>query len=377
MLVEFTLKGLSVERLLNEAGRRGVTLRAVRRRGRSLFARCGRKEFETLRALAEEKGFELRALGPVGALRWARWAKGRPGLLIGAALCFALAVYASGFLWRIEVVNAGPYEGEIRSFLREKGAAPLARRSAVSPGELQEGLTWYLPQVKWVRVQWRGMALRVSVDEGVPPPEAEAAGAPGDVVAFRDGIVSRIVTYAGTPLVKPGDFVRTGQTLIVGKEKSGNGEETPVKARGSVTARAWETALARIPTTEEGSIPTGRRAERRVIATPFFAWSAREAPLFLTADRERTETPLGGAWVPAALIRETYGEVALETRKRSEAEAAAEAEALALRRLNERLKNAETVDKWINFRMIEGDTIVVEAAGEMLLEIGRYRKNTP
>lgn len=377
MLVEFTLKGLSAEKLLNEAGRRGVTLRAVRRRGRSVTARCGRGDFAVLRALAEEKGFEVSALRPVGALKWGKRAKRRPGLLIGAALCVALAAYASGFVWRVDVVNAGAYEGEVRRFLQEKGAAPLARKSAVNPGKLQEELTWYLPQVKWVRVQWQGMALRVSVDEGVPPPEAEAAGAPGDVVAARDGVVSRIVTYAGTPRVKPGDFVREGQVLIEGKEKGAGGEDTPVKARGSVTARAWETAAARLPTTEEASVPTGRRAERRVIVTPFFAWSAQAAPLFLTADREIRETPVGGAWVPAALRKETYEEVSLEKKARPGEEAAREAEALALRRLEERLKNAETVDKWINFRMIEGDTVVVEAAGEMLLEIGRYRKNAP
>ena len=57
-------------------------------------------------------------------------------------------------------------------------------------------------------------------------------------------------------------------------------------------------------------------------------------------------------------------------------EVMAEAEEAAMTQLQIRLKNQETVDKWINFRMIEGDTIVVEAAAELMVDVGRCRKNT-
>ena len=35
----------------------------------------------------------------------------------------------------------------------------------------------------------------------------------------------------------------------------------------------------------------------------------------------------------------------------------------------------EIVDKWIDFSMIEGDTIVVTATAEISRDIGRYQKN--
>lgn len=376
--VEFEVKGLSVEKLLNEARKRGVTLRAVRRQGgRKLSLRCSRGDYARIREAAEERGYEIGPARPVGLLRLLTRAGRRRGLLAGCALCVGLAVYALGLVWQVKIENAGAYAGEVRRFLLEQGIAPGIRRSQVQTGALRDALEWYLPAVKWVRVSWEGVALKISVEEGTPPPPVETEGGPGDVVAAEDGLVTGVMTYAGTAKVKPGDFVRAGQVLIAGTERGAGEEMRPVKARGAVTARVWVTARVRLPLTEWRSVPTGRETRRRVLAAPFFSWSPQEAPAYLTFDREVMETPVGGAWFPILLRRETWIENALEKGKRPAESVLMEAEEAALRLLNERLKNEETVDKWINFRMIEGETIVVEAAGEIRRQIGRCRKNPP
>lgn len=378
MQVEFRLKGLSVERLLNEARKAGVPLRAVRRLpGRELLIRCQRRDYAALSALAREKGYAAGPARPVGALRLFFLLRRRWPLLAGAVAAAALTAYSLGFVWRIGIENAGRYEGEIRAYLEETGVRPGIRRRNVDLGVMRDQLEWRLPAVAWVRCAWRGVELVIGVEEGAPPPAMEARGAPGDIVASQDALVTRVLTYAGTAKVKPGDFVREGQVLIAGVEKGKNGEETPVKARGEVAARVWQTARTRCRLTQWRSVPTGRKMERRVWITPFFTWSSEEEPAYLTADRTVTERKIGRIWLPVSVRRETYEEVRLEKEARDGREALAEAEAAALSLLSDRLKNAETVDKWINFRMIEGDTIVVEAAGEMIRPIGRYRKNVP
>lgn len=372
------IKGLGMEKLLNEARKAGLSLGAVRRLpGRAVRLRCAAGDYAALKALAEGKGFSVGPARPVGALRGAVWLKKRWGLAAGAALCLGLMIWAMGYVWQVRIENAGSYAGEVRAFLQERGIFPGVRRSRVHLDQVRDALEWYLPRVQWVRAEWRGVGLRVTLEEGAPPPEKEDGAQGGSVVAARDGLVTQIVTYAGTPLVKPGDFVRAGQTLIAGEEKAANGEKRAVRPRGEVTARVWEAARAAIPLTEWRSLPTGREEERRVIETPFFSWASGSGPDYLTADREVSLLPVGGAWVPVWMRRESIREAALEKTPRDREEALREAEALALFRLREKLKITETVDKWINFRMIEGDTIVVEAAGEMLTAIGRYQKSTP
>ncbi|MBR1585548.1 MAG: sporulation protein YqfD [Clostridia bacterium] len=376
--VRFQVRGLSGEKLLNAARNAQIPLRGVSRSpGRSLTIRCAAADYEALKALAAEKGFAVGEARPVGWLKRLKQMKRRWALLGGAVLCVGLMIYALGFVWQVRIENAGAYEGEVRSFLRQAGIVPGVRKSQVRLGALRDQLEWYLPQVKWVRTAWQGVALRVSLEEGTPPPEIESAGAPGDIVAAEDGLITLLTTYAGTPQVKNGDFVRAGQVLIAGKEQGPDGTWTAVKARGQAQARVWITQRVRLPLTEYRSVPTGRQETRRVLKAPFFAWSAQEAPDYLTSDRLITETAVGGAWLPVTLQRESYAEVALQAAARDPREALREAEGAALRLLNQRLKKAETVDKWINFRMIEGDTIVVEAAGEIRREIGRYQKTSP
>ena len=278
------------------------------------------------------------------------------------------------FVWQVRVENAGAYAGEVRAYLREIGVMPGMRRADVDLVGLREKLEWRLPRVKWVRTEFSGVALVVRLEEGVPlPPREEEA--PGNVVAAEDGILRRLTAYAGTPAARAGDLVRAGQVLIRGEEKGQNGEMIPVKARGEAIARVWVSARVRLPLKETVSLPTGREAERRVLVSPFFSWSAQRAPDYLTCDREIARMTVGGAWVPLVLQRETYWEAALEKWDREAEEVKQEGAKAALYALRQALYDQEMVDKWINFSMIEGDTITVEATAEVIREIGRYQKN--
>ena len=88
---------------------------------------------------------------------------------------------------------------------------------------------------------------------------------------------------------------------------------------------------------------------------------------------ETKSFPLAGAWAPVWLDRETYLEAALEMGRRDAEEVKAEGARAALQALNRALAGAETVDKWINFSMIEGDTILTEATAEVRRDIGRFQ----
>ena len=205
----------------------------------------------------------------------------------------------------------------------------------------------------------------------MPPPEIASNEGTGDVVAASDGLIQRITTYAGTPAVKAGDFVKAGQTLIRGEERGKDGTAHPVQARGEVIARQWVSVTTRVPMTETVSEPTGRQTVLRTVETPFFVWQREEEPSYLTYDRNREILPLGGAWLPVWLTREIFAEVSLRPQSRDLDEAKREGAQTAIFALNQALNNEETVDKWMKFDMIEGDTITVTATAEILRDIGR------
>ena len=136
----------------------------------------------------------------------------------------------------------------------------------------------------------------------------------------------------------------------------------------------WASVSCRLPLIEYASHSTGRTAGRRVIVTPFFSWSPTEAPDNLTWDRKRTEFPVGGVWLPVSAIRDEFSEVYLEKQRRSLEEVKQEGARAADFTLRQALITDEIVDKWINFSMIEEDTMTVTATAEVRRDIARYRQ---
>ena len=370
--VVLRVSGLSVEKLLNAAREQGIVLHALHReKNRDVTLRLAPGQEAAFRALAEEKGYAVGESRRLGPLRWGRRLRRRGGLLAGVVLAAALAVWSLGCVWQVRIENAGPYAGEVRAYLEQLGVRAGMRRSAVRLGELREKLEWRLPKVKWVRVEWAGVILRVRLEPGTPPPEGEDASAPSDVVAAEDGLLKRLTVFAGTPEAKAGDFVRAGQTLIRGEERDAEGKTVPVAARGEAIARVWVTVRSEVPLKDYASVPTGRQTERTVLRAPFFSWSLTDEPDYLTWDMERKTVAIGGAWLPVWAERETYAEVYLQPVPRNLEDVTREGEKAALLRLNQALIGDETVDKWINCSMIEGEYIIVEATAETVRDIAR------
>lgn len=90
-----------------------------------------------------------------------------------------------------------------------------------------------------------GVKLNVEIVERTMPPSITTYEQPSDIIAQKDGIITKIFCYKGTPLIKEGDYVKNGQVLISGDViilNRENGQPETVKiarALGSVYAKVW------------------------------------------------------------------------------------------------------------------------------------------
>lgn len=366
----FTLTGLNLERFMNTLQKEGVPLLSARRADRrTLECACYLRDLPRVRQLAGEKGWRVTRERPaqlaavLGALRR------RPGALLGAALALAAALVLSQFVWRVEINGAGPYRADIAAYLQESGYVPGARRDALDASALERNLTLRYPEVAWFHAYVSNVTLVVDVTRGVPMPDLPSAQ-PGDVVALRDGIVDSVRVYAGTAAVQAGDAVRAGQVLIRGEERGADGAVVPVAARGAVIARCWLTHTVEMSLLEIRSEETGREAVVQEIETPWFTWPTEpDTPDFLASNAYITQTPVAGCFFPVWRKTTVLREVSLEYARRSEAEVRAEAGDAALERLKTLLYGYEIIDKWVDYCMIEDDTLAATATAEWLMDI--------
>ena len=366
----FTLTGLNLERFMNTLQKEGVPLLGARRADRrTLECACYLRDLPRVKQLAAEKGWRVTRERPaqlaavLGALRR------RPGALVGAALALAAALVLSQFVWRVEINGAGPYLADIAAYLTEAGYVPGARRDALDASALERNLTLRYPEVAWFHAYVSNVTLVVDVTRGVPMPDLPSAQ-PGDVVALRDGIVDSVRVYAGTAAVEAGDAVRAGQVLIRGEERGADGAVVPVAARGAVIARCWLEHTVEMSLLEIHSEETGREAAVQQIVTPWFSLPAEpETPDFLASNAYITQTPVVGCFFPVWRKTTVLREVSLEYARRPEAEVRAEAGDAALGRLKTLLYGYEIIDKWVDYCMIEDDTLAATATAEWLMDI--------
>ena len=365
----FCVTGLNLERFINLLSKNSIPLVSIRRAdSRTLVCECFSCDLPSICTLAQEKGWRIHQSVP---LRWSarlKWLRQRPGIPAGVVLTLVAVMILSGFVWRVEIHGAGSYQADISAFLEESGYSAGRARNSIDAEALEQLLTHRYPKIAWFHAYVSGVTLMVDVTPGVSMPVLPS-DIPCDIVAARGGIVESIQVYAGTAAVKPGDVVRKGQTLIRGIERSFDGATVDVAAEGVVNARCWQSCTVQMPLYEIESKETGRQTVFTRLSTPMWQQPVQNAD-YLAYNTYMEEMPVVGSFFPVILQRITQREVSMQYTSREMETVRQEAGEAALKRLKLRLFGYEIIDKWVDYCMIEGDTLAVTATAEWLMDIG-------
>lgn len=106
-----------------------------------------------------------------------------------------------------------------------------------------------LGDISWLSVNVKGCTAHVQVVERKRPPEIVDRNARTNMVAARDGLVTRVEALDGKALVMAGSTVTKGQLLISGVADSKFGVVRFMQGRGRVYARTWYELSVRVPMT--------------------------------------------------------------------------------------------------------------------------------
>src|SRR5699024_1077859 len=101
--------------------------------------------------------------------------------------------------------------------------------------------------VAWVGIDIKGTNAVVEIVEADEKPEIINEEEYCNLVASRDGIISKVNAANGTPLVKEGDVVKKGDILVAGWLEGKYTRTRYVHATGSVEARVWYSQKEKVP----------------------------------------------------------------------------------------------------------------------------------
>ena len=249
------------ERVVNLCAAGGVPFWNVRwltaERLRFTTTRSGERR---LREIMAELDAEVSVVERSGAPELWRRVRRRYVLLGAAALLPLVLAVSAGRIWGFEVSgNDTVATPEILQALERCGVAVGTRGVGLDQDDLRNRVLPLLPDVVYLAVNVRGCTAHVQVVERTRPPHLYRDSDVQNVVAARDGLITKIEALDGVTCVQVGDTVQAGQVLLGGVADSPRGCRY-MRAHGRIRARTWYCWTVPVPldvcekTGEEGAV---------------------------------------------------------------------------------------------------------------------------
>ena len=207
---------------------------------------------ERVKSVGNRCGAEISELRRRGVLHFLRRFRRRSYLLLVPLpflLCF---LWFSTIIWQIDVAgNVTITRGEILTALESLGVYPGVSGLRLDNPQIRSRMQEALDKLSWCTVQVHGSRALVVVRERRTPPKVVDEKLKREVWASKSGTVERMEVLEGKALVRRGDTVLKGQTLISGVLTDRQDEVRMVHAMGRVFAWTWYEKGFSIPLTVE------------------------------------------------------------------------------------------------------------------------------
>ncbi len=254
------IEAMGLERILNALSAAGVRVWRVRRiDALRCEVRMPYRDVFRLFAMRRRYRFRIHVVGRRGLpfLRNRLWR--RKVLLFGGVLVFAAFCFLSTRVLFIEVRGCERMDEQLLvDTLKAAGVERYMRHRGVNFVRIANDTAALFDQIAWLGLHREGVFLTVEVKESIPLPQIEDYTVPCDVVASKSGVVVRVTPLRGSALVKTGDRVEDGQTLIAGTVSYKEAPPYATRARGTVTAAIVYETRVEAPLTERIVMETGQ-----------------------------------------------------------------------------------------------------------------------
>ena len=370
-------QSIAPERVLNLCAVHEIPFWDVRWQSAEQFTlRTTREGAERLERLAGETDAALRRLEERGAPLALRRMRRRYVLWAALVLTVGLIWYGNNFIWDFQVTGNDTVATEdILRALEHSGVTIGTRALSFDQETLRNHVLLELGDISWLSVNVKGCTAHVQVVERKRPPEIASREGTANIVALRDGLVTKVEALDGQAQVKAGDVVVKGQLLVSGVGETKLGGVRFMRSRGRVYARTWYKLTAQVPLLAEEKTGEGETAvcvaldvgKRRIKIC------GGGSMLGAGCDKMTVDHPLTlpfGLRLPVTLAVEKTTRWDTQAAQRTEAQAKLEGQTQLLRQLDDLLTEGGAVTSTEFSAIRQGETLLVTLTAECAEQIG-------
>ncbi len=349
-------EGPFLERFINLCFHRGIRVRNIRYLGSDrLHADVDLKSFKGVRNPAFRSQTHVRILQRNGLPFLLHRYKRRRLALVGVACFFVILWYTSTHIMGITIYgNSRIPTEQIEAALAERNIMVGETVRGIQKDPIRNHLMQELDDLAWVGINLSGSRIYVEIVERIDAEKRIDEATPCDLVATKDGVITKLAVREGQSVVKPGSGVRAGDVLASGMVDNETVGFRTVHAYGEVFARTVYQETAEYPLSYREAHPTGKEKNYYTLQV-----LDKTIPLYFKESSKYTEYEIHEGeteyrppfdFLPSFFMtKKTYLETWSEPKTRTQKEA----EALGKEELFQKLEEQIADDVQIEERKVE------------------------
>lgn len=378
--VNIRVEGFFIERFINICISKKILLWNMKReKSTILYANIGIQDYKKLKNIAKKTKTRINIQSKKGMpflLHRYRKRKIFVGLL---AIIFIALFMMSKFIWNIEIKgNTRISKTEIMEELNKNGLKigtykrKLNANSVINKVRLDRG------DIAWIGIDIEGTNAIVEIKETSEAPELIDENEYCNIVSNKEGMITKINVQNGTAVVKEGDIVKEGDTLVLGYLEGKYTGIRYVHAKADIEAKIWYSKKEKVFLKQQIRVPTGATEQKYTLNINNFKINFYKTlskfENYDTINKNKKLMLFSNFYLPIELIKKTNCEYKYEEKIYTEEELTQITQEKIEKELEEEIVQTENIiNKQTNIYPNE-DYIEVEVIYEVLENIGSKDK---
>ncbi len=207
--VDIVVEGFFIERFINICKTENIILWSSKmEKGTILKAKINKSDFKNLRHIAKRTSCRVSLEGKSGLPFVIKKYKKRKIFAIALLVIAIFSFVITRFIWNIEISGAQNISREeILSDLAKYGIKEGKLKVNLDLEEIKNEIRLNRDDLAWIGIDMKGTNVIVTIVEAIQEPEIIDENAPCNIVADKNGTISKMVVRNGTARVNVGDVV--------------------------------------------------------------------------------------------------------------------------------------------------------------------------
>lgn len=215
--IKLNIEGTYKDRFINICTKNNVNMWGMNSCEKNITTYMLYNDYKNTRKYIDKTDVSIQIIEKIGLPFLCKAYKKRYGFMLGIALFFFLIYSFTSYIWDINVIGESIYtKEEIVKNVRDNYVDIGTPIEDINCEELEKILRVEYDKVAWISCELKGTQLNIEITETIEQDTIKVSNNPCNIIAAKDGVVTKIVTRNGKNIKTIGEEVKKGDVIITG-----------------------------------------------------------------------------------------------------------------------------------------------------------------